>query len=192
LAIKLKLLDYSTLKANSTGNTGGNFSICTASLMKEVKMDFIDDFVALGSWLDAEAVAELKEERVDLVVDARTLFRRKETHRGIGGLFAPLEYEPIVDKVLRMGDLLLAISNHNARMLVHCVWGMDRTPFVSMVYYAKRYSLSYELAYQAIAAKHPQTKYHWDWVKMLGTPTLHSPSSKNCREPNTLITKEVT
>lgn len=41
-------------------------------------MDWIDDNIAVGNWIDAEEVAERKEKGVDLVLDARALFRRKK------------------------------------------------------------------------------------------------------------------
>jgi L-ascorbate metabolism protein UlaG (beta-lactamase superfamily) len=37
-------------------------------------MNWIDDFVAVGGWTDAFFIDALKEQDIDLIIDARTLF----------------------------------------------------------------------------------------------------------------------
>ena len=84
-------------------------------------MDWIDDNVAVGSLFDAEEVLTLLKKDVSLVIDARLCF----THPPI---------QPIVENVMRSSNLLRVLSEHGARTLIHCVWGVDRTPFLAMVY----------------------------------------------------------
>jgi protein-tyrosine phosphatase len=72
-----------------------------------------------------------------------------------------------VDKVRRSAYLLYALSENDAKVLVHCVWGVDRTPFLAMLYYAYKYEATYNLAYAAVKKKHPSTVIHQDWVELL-------------------------
>lgn len=130
-------------------------------------MDWIDENIAVGSWIDAEKVAERKEKGVDLVLDARALFRRK---KGVN----PFGMEPFPDKVLRAADMLVALSAYKnlkgygvPKILIRCLWGVDRTPFVAAVYVNQKYNKPLADAYRFVASKHPQTKFHWDWIEML-------------------------
>ena len=122
-------------------------------------MNWIDDFVALSGWEDAMSINDLKEEDIDLIIDARTLFD------GVSGL----SIKPRVNKVMKAGDMLVALTNFKAKILVHCFAGIDRTPFVAMVYVSKKYDMSYKDAYEFVKKKNPPTVFHWDWVDMLGT-----------------------
>jgi hypothetical protein len=45
--------------------------------------------------------------------------------------------------------------------------GIDRTPFIAMVYVARKYNKKSTDAYAYVKEKHPGTVYHWDWIKML-------------------------
>ena len=117
-------------------------------------MDWIDTNIAVGSLLDAEEVVTLLRKDVDLIIDARMCF----THPPI---------QPIVDNVITSVNLLQVLSEHGARTLIHCVWGIDRTPFLAMVYYAQNNGLTYQSAYEYVKSKHPGTVFHWDWVKLL-------------------------
>lgn len=140
-------------------------------------MDFIDEeeHIAVGGLVDAELVAKLKEERIDLVVDAREFFRAKPRHfrlwppgRDFFGLLAPLEYEPIVKRLQWEGSLLVHISNYGrTRVLIHCTFGVDRTPFLAAVYLSRKNNIKLRDAYLVVKSKHPQTKLHWDWVEIL-------------------------
>lgn len=123
-------------------------------------MDWIDSFVAVGSMLDAEEVLTLVRKDIDLVIDARLCFTN------------PPDIQPIPDKVFRMASLLCDLSYiktyiKGVKVLVHCFWGNDRTPFIAMVYYTIRYGVHYRTAYEHVKEKHPTTVFHWDWVKLL-------------------------
>ena len=122
-------------------------------------MNWIDDNVALGGWLDSERHATLQEGSIDLVIDARMLFRRKSSN--------PFQFEPIADRILRAGDVLVATSNLQAKALVHCVWGKDRTPFVASVYVSKKLAIPLGQAYEFVKLKHPHTVVHQDWIELL-------------------------
>ena len=117
-------------------------------------MDWIDSFVAVGSLLDAEKVVILHRKDVDLIIDTRLCF----SHSPI---------QPIVEKVTTSANLLRVLSEQGARTLIHCVWGIDRTPFLAMVYYAHKNEWSYQRAYEYVKSMHPSTVFHWDWINLL-------------------------
>jgi protein-tyrosine phosphatase len=120
-------------------------------------MNWIDEFVAVGGWKDVFFVDDLKEADIDLIIDARTLFYP------IYGS----EKTPLVNKVMKAGDMLVALTELEAKVLVRCHEGIDRTPFVAMVYVSKKYNKSYKDAYAFVKKKRPQTVFHWEWVKLL-------------------------
>ncbi len=107
-------------------------------------MDWIDSNVAVGSLLDAEEVVTLLKKDVDLIIDARLCF----THSPI---------MPIAENVMIHANLLHVLSKQGARTLIHCVWGIDRTPFLAMVYYAYKNVIPYQNAYEIVKSKHPGT-----------------------------------
>jgi predicted protein tyrosine phosphatase len=117
-------------------------------------VDWIDSNIAVGSLLDAEEVVTLMKKDVDLIIDARLCF----THFPIA---------PIAENVITSSNLLRVLSEHGARTLIHCVWGIDRTPFLAMVYCACKNGWSYQRAYEYVKSKHPGTIYHWDWIDIL-------------------------
>jgi len=121
---------------------------------QEVKVDWIDSNVAVGSLLDAEEVVTLVRKDVNLIIDARLCF----THPPI---------QPIVENVITSSNLLRVLSEHGARTLIHCVWGVDRTPFLAMVYCANKNGWSYQRAYEYVKSMHSSTVFHWDWVNLL-------------------------
>ncbi len=119
-------------------------------------MDWIDNNVAVGSILDAEEVVTLMKKDVDLILDARLCF----THFPI---------TPVTESVITHANLLRILSENGARTLIHCVWGVDRTPFLAMVYYAVKNGIPYRDAYGFVKSKHPAAVYHWDWIDFLPT-----------------------
>ncbi len=123
-----------------------------------IAINWIDEHIAVGSEKDAENVERLRRNNIDLIIDARTLFHRKAMHG---------RHTPYANKILRAAEMLVALSNMDARVLVHCKHGKDRTPFLGMLYVSKKYDLSYEDAYGLVKRKRPRTNLHWDWVKML-------------------------
>jgi protein-tyrosine phosphatase len=120
-------------------------------------MDWIDKNIAVGSIIDAEFVKGLRDAGIEVVVDARIFFDEPR----------PFDHEPIVGRVLKMGDLLVRLAEMDVKVLIHCIEGVDRTPFLAMVYVSKRYWKTYKEAYCLVKKQRHQTKYHWDWVKLL-------------------------
>ena len=123
-------------------------------------MNWIDNYIGVGNIIDANDVDDLREKGVDFIVDARTLFKTVK----VGFLD---EQSPVPDKIIKAAKLLVALSDLDAKILIHCLVGINRTPFLAMVYVSKKYKMSYQEAYKFVAEKTPNTRFHWDWVEQL-------------------------
>jgi len=121
-------------------------------------MNWIDDNVAVGNWMDAFRVGALRREGIDLIIDARTLFHRN---------WRNFHHYPDVKRVRRAGNMLVSLAELDAKVLVRCRHGRDRTPFLAMLYVSKRYNKTVKEAYEMVKEKRPQTVLHWEWVEML-------------------------
>ena len=121
-------------------------------------MDWIDENIAVGNWNDARHLDVLKEEGIDLIIDARTLFDDSEGRS---------KRRPILEKVERSSDLLVKLSAMNVKVMIRCHHGRDRAPFLAMLYVSKKNGMSHSDAYNFVAKKREITVFHWDWVKML-------------------------
>lgn len=117
-------------------------------------MNWVDDCVAIGNLVDANNVGLLREENIDLIIDVRTAFDFD---------FSEMRYTPRFDKVKKISVLLTALSNLKAKVLVHCLEGIDRTPFIVMRYIAQKYNMTYKDAYDLVKQKRPGTRFHWEW-----------------------------
>jgi hypothetical protein len=121
-------------------------------------MDWIDETVAIGSWMDAYCVRKLRREKIDLIIDSRTLFFRKS---------GTLRNEPRIDLVEKAAEMMIELSDIKAKVLVYCRHGKDRSPFLVMVYFSKKNGISCDESYQLIRSKRERTVYHPEWVNML-------------------------
>ena len=65
-------------------------------------MNWIDEWVSVGSIVDSENVNELRNQGIEVVLDARVSF-----HFHV----EKMSEEPDIDKVLRAADVLVHLSN---------------------------------------------------------------------------------
>jgi hypothetical protein len=121
-------------------------------------MDWIDDSIAIGNWVDARCVRNLKREKIDVIIDSRTLFSRPGTVRNM----------PDMNLVIRAAQMMVDLSRLNAKILVFCRHGKDRSPFLAMIYLSRKNGITCEQAYQLIKSKRPRTIFHPEWVEKLG------------------------
>jgi protein tyrosine phosphatase len=121
-------------------------------------LNWVDDCVAIGNLVDANNVDLLRKENIDLIIDVRTAFDFD---------FSEMRYTPIYDRAKRISTLLTALSNLNAKVLVHCLEGIDRTPFIVMLYIAQKCNITYKDAYDLVKQKRPETRFHREWVEGL-------------------------
>jgi hypothetical protein len=122
-------------------------------------LNWIDESVAIGSFIEANNVNLLRKENIDLVIDVRTAFNSN-------AFFEFLFRKQILnnEKAKKISVLLNALFSLKAKVLVHCLQGVDRTPFIVMLYVAQKYNMSYKDAYYFVKQKRPQTRFHWHWV----------------------------
>lgn len=121
-------------------------------------MEWVDSNVAIGSWRDADDRNDLREQGIDLIIDARILF---DDSKGRDRRTPRLEH---MSKVV---DLLLDITQKGGKVLIRCYHGRDRSPFVAMLYLSRKENISYHHAYDKVKAARPRTVEHWDWMTLL-------------------------
>lgn len=119
-------------------------------------MNWVDECIAIGNIVDANNVVLLRKENIDLIINVRTEFAFD---------FSEMSYTLIYDRVKKIAILLTALSNLNAKVLVHCLEGIDRTPFIVMLYIAQKDSMTLKDAYDIVKQKRPETRFHWKWVE---------------------------
>ncbi len=125
-------------------------------------MDWIDETIAIGNWIDAHCVRILRNEKIDLIIDSRALFTKPSNFRN----------EPNSERVIRAAEILLELSKLKVKVLVFCRHGKDRSPFIVALYYSKKHEVSIDEAYKLIRSKRPRTVFHPEWVEMLGSLKL--------------------
>jgi protein-tyrosine phosphatase len=119
------------------------------------RLDWIDDCIAIGNLVDANNVGLLKRENIDLIIDVRTAF-----DFGIPGP------KLVCEKAEKIANLLIGLSELKAKVLVRCLEGIDRTPFIVMLYIAKKNSMSLKDAYNLVKQKSAGTRVHSEWLKV--------------------------
>ncbi len=126
--------------------------------METDSLEWVDENVAIGSWIDAARFGMLKRNGVEVVIDVRVLFERKPHS---------LYRVPKVERLMHVADMLVELSKRKAKVMIRCRQGKDRTPLVATAYASMRYGMSLVEAYEFVKTKRPRTKYHWDWLEML-------------------------
>jgi protein-tyrosine phosphatase len=119
-------------------------------------LNWVDECVAIGNLVDANNVNLLRKEDIDLIIDVRTAFDFD---------FSEMSYTLICERAKKITILLTAMSNLKAKVLVHCLEGIDRTPFTVMLYIAQKNRMTFKDAYGVVKQKRPNTRFHWEWVK---------------------------
>lgn len=114
-------------------------------------IDWIDDNLAIGGWMEALNEAYLVREGIDIVYDVRPLF---------------YDGWPKVDALLDEVDKIRYLSLDHT-ILLRCMSGKDRAPFVATVYMHLKYGMSWEDAYDYVKSRRAKTVFHWDWVDAL-------------------------
>jgi protein-tyrosine phosphatase len=123
-------------------------------------LNWVDENVAIGNFLEANDVHLLREKNIDLIIDVRTAFNTNAR-------FEFLLHRKILnsERAQKISILLTALFNLKSKVLVHCLEGVDRTPFVVMLYVAQKYGMTFKDAYYLVKQKRPQTRFHWRWVR---------------------------
>jgi len=117
-------------------------------------ISWIDDYLAIGDDSDSMKHQALRSAGVDLIVDIRNLFYGDED-------------EPTL-KTKRIAKLLGELSQQGFKILIYCHAGIDRSPFIGMLYLCYKYDIDYAKAYAWVKEKRPQIVEHWEWVEVIG------------------------
>lgn len=118
---------------------------------KTLTISWIDERLAVGDIADSTLRDSLREQGVEIVIDARLYFLGS-------GDSSPL---PMIWKA---ANEILIISETN-KVLIHCQAGIDRSPFLAMLYYKLKHGCEFYTAYDYVLKKRPQTIQHWEWVE---------------------------
>jgi protein-tyrosine phosphatase len=91
-----------------------------------------------------------------LIIDVRTAFDFD---------FSGMSFTLICERAKKITILLTALATLNPKVLVHCLEGIDRTPFIVMLYIAQKNSITFKEAYELVKQKRSATRFHWKWVE---------------------------
>jgi len=117
-------------------------------------LNWVDDRLAITDLAGVTLVDDLRKQGVEFVIDVRVHFH---PHHILG--------EEYPDKTIwKFANDILTLSER-AKVVVHCIGGMDRSPFVAMLYYKLKHGCDYREAYDHIKKARPQTIEHWEWVE---------------------------
>lgn len=122
-------------------------------------LNWIDESVAIGNLFEANNVNLLRKENIDLVIDVRTAFNANARFE-----FLLRRHILNIERAKKISILLTALFSIKTKVLVHCLEGVDRTPFIVMLYVAQKYGMNHKDAYYWVKQKRPQTRFHWRWV----------------------------
>lgn len=119
-------------------------------------MNWISKDLAVGDIEDAKNHDLLREEGIVLCIDVRCVF---------GGEFDA--WAPIKERAWQLVFALEKLCLYNCKILLHCHGGIDRAPFIAMMYVHRCFDLTHADAYQWVKKQRPQTMEHWDWVDVI-------------------------
>jgi hypothetical protein len=121
-------------------------------------MEWIDEAVAIGSWVDLRRHTYQRLMGIELCLDARSGFDER---------FFFIGRRPNRERVMRAADLLIDLSSKGVKVMVHCYHGRDRSPFLVMVYLSRKLGIGYPEAFEMVRKGRPRSKYHPEWVEAL-------------------------
>jgi len=124
-------------------------------------MNWIDNGLAIGDETDVtrEGWENLRKENIDLSIDIRNHFTKSK----VGNIsdVTPLR------KIWKLADLLVQLTQEGWKIFIYCQAGVDRSPFLAMLYVYRKYELSFVDSYKWVIRERPQTLEHWEWVEVV-------------------------
>ena len=122
-------------------------------LSRSMTGSWIDSRIMVGDMIDASVREELQKLGIDMLVDIRIWFY------GSGNAFPK-------ENILEMAQELVKLSEKH-KILIYCTAGIDRTPFVAMLYCHFKYGWDYYKAYDYVKEKRPETFIHYEWLDVI-------------------------
>lgn len=121
-------------------------------------INWIDDNLAVGDVEDAKQHQELRKLGIGFIIDIRNVF---------DGSIAVGDATPEVKKVEELVDGLRLLTSKGYKVFIHCHAGIDRAPFIAMMYLLHKFNISPPAAYDIVKNKRPQTIEHWEWLEVM-------------------------
>jgi protein-tyrosine phosphatase len=118
-------------------------------------ISWVDENLAIGDITDVTLRDALREQGIEFIVDVRVHFHS-------AGL---LDMAPL-PSVWKFAQDILDLSE-KGKVLVHCHGGIDRSPFVAMLYYKLKHGCDFEEAYNHVQKVRPQCICHDEWVRLV-------------------------
>lgn len=115
-------------------------------------ISWIDDDLAVGDMVDATCYDELDAMNITMIIDIRLYF-------------SSINMDPKYFKLINFVGEMRELIDRGHKILIHCQAGIDRSPFVAMLYIAWDRHISFDDAYDIVSEKRPQTIQHDDWAR---------------------------
>jgi len=120
-------------------------------------MNWIDDRLAVGDLTDTTMRDALKHEGIEFVIDVRVHFDHVTNN------MTPMP------SIWKFANDLLDLTE-KSKVMIHCHGGIDRSPFVAMLYYKLKHGCDYNEAYKVVCKQRPQTIIHDEWIRVIESP----------------------
>lgn len=117
-------------------------------------MSWIDDRLMVGGDIDLWPDDKFRAD-VDFIIDIRNWFLYRGQDCWPGSLMS--------ERV----EVISGLADRGWKLFIRCAGGIDRSPFVAALYYAKRHGVSLEEAYRVVKEKRPQTLEHPEWFEFI-------------------------
>lgn len=128
-------------------------SMAKRGLSRSMTGSWIDSQLMVGDMIDANIRSETQKIGIDFLIDIRQWF------------YGSGEAEPR-ENITEMVETLLEITK-KYKVLIYCTAGIDRTPFVAMLYCHLKYGWDYYKSYDYVKEKRPETFIHYEWISKL-------------------------
>lgn len=128
-------------------------SMAKKGMSRSMTGSWIDSQLMVGDMIDASVRSETQKIDIDFLIDIRQWFY------GSGNA------EPR-ENIKEMVQSLLELTKKH-KVLIYCTAGIDRTPFVAMLYCHFKYGWDYYKSYDYVKEKRPETFIHYEWISKL-------------------------
>lgn len=123
-------------------------------------ISWVDENLAIGDITDVTLRDGLRDQKIEFIIDVRNHFKEYVPKGEVLSDMNPLP------SIWKFANDILKLSEMG-KILINCHGGIDRSPFVAMLYYKLKHGCDFEEAYNHIQKVRPQCLIHYDWVEMV-------------------------
>lgn len=132
-------------------------------------ISWITDNIAIGDYADANNLELLLKEKIDAVLNlCYQPDVYEQSNQGIKFFHVKVgDYQgkEVIDVEFNVANRMLEfLSDRYNKILIHCMGGIDRAPFLMVRFLHLKNGLSYQGAYKLVKEKRPSVIEHWEWV----------------------------